>query len=174
MNEAEEHSRLAREQEIERLKAQLALFETIQYDSHIIYWENIPEPLHDYMHKRLYGAAAPNGGAWAWDVKRAEHSLIRELQRVMVPEVIEEPTVVLYDWNIYEFQNDLILVGVHNATGRGRRTSPVVQFDLQNMQATTHSGRCYFLKGCPVRLEKFEDMMLAKTWREIRGITSWV
>lgn len=172
MNEAE-HSRLAREQEIKRLKAQLALFEMIQYDGHIIYWKNIPEPLHDYMCQRLYGAAVPGGGVWAWDVKRAEHSLIRELQRVMIPGVIEEPIVVLYDWNIYEFQYDLILVGVHDATGRGRRTSPVVQFDLQNMQATTHSGRRYFLTGCPVRLERFEDMMLAKTWREIGAITSW-
>jgi len=38
MNEAEQ-SRLAREQEIKRLKAQLALLETIQYDGHIIYWK---------------------------------------------------------------------------------------------------------------------------------------
>ncbi len=173
MNEAEQ-SRLAREQEIKRLKAQLALLETIQYDGHIIYWKNIPEPLHDYMHKRLYWATVPGGGVWAWDVKKAEHSLIRELQHVMIPGVIEEPAVVLYDWSIYEFQYDLILVGVHAATGRGRRTSPVVQFDLQNMQITTHSGRHHFLKGCPVRLDKFEDMMLAKTWREIGGITSWV
>jgi len=66
----------------------------------------------------------------------------------MVKSVAEEPEVVLTHWGLMqENRIGFRLVGVHAATGRGRVTSPVIEFEEMTMTAITRSGRKYRLRG---------------------------
>ncbi|MER8573352.1 hypothetical protein NKG99_14420 [Mesorhizobium sp. M1409] len=66
----------------------------------------------------------------------------------MVKSVTEEPEVVLTHWGLMqENRIGFRLVGVHATTGRGRVTSPLVEFEELTMTAKTESGRTYRLRG---------------------------
>ena len=74
-----------------------------------------------------------------------------------VPSVLDQPTVVMRPWGIYELDNgDRHLVGVVDELGyrhSGRITSVIHSIDYELLEVTTSSGRRYFLRAPAVSSE---------------------
>lgn len=122
------------------------------------------------------GAACPGQGyAYAHDFYRWARRFSQAASTLTVPLVSEEPAVTVSDWNLVRFPREehWHLIGRTLPEGRARRTSPIEEFDLQNMRLLTASGRLYHLVGKPCRDEVMEEHMTLQRVRELGGET-WV
>jgi hypothetical protein len=92
-----------------------------------------------------------------------------------VPENYKNPT--LRRWRVIEVVSldgtrSRHVYGHDITNDTGRASSPIKEFDLEAMTATTQSGRMYKLEGAPGNARSGEDAW--KNWCHINGVVSEV
>ena len=122
----------------------------------------------------MVGSACPGQDmVYQHDYRAFVSIFVDRLAALRVPSIIEQPHVVLTEWNVIKTR-ELFLAGTVAESGQRRTTSGIDGFDLQNMTVTTRSGRLYRLQGKPVRDARIESSNHWPMLREAGLISSWI
>lgn len=178
MNKVAEMVAWARKKELDRLTEWLALAATVDLSCHdsVVEWSDIPAELHPYLQESLFGCTVPLSGIYVWDFRRCIGQLGIRYSALLVEKSDLTESQVLYDWNVYvhgSAQNfTRHLFGTLGETVRW--TSPISEFDLQNMTIVTTMGKKYWLRGAPVRSRHHEQIVGGIATRINTMLRSWV
>lgn len=90
----------------------------------------------------------------------------------LVAPVEEAPSLILVNWFIAETdKNERHFIGYNITDSEGRVSSPIQQFDKENMTGVTQSGRVYQLRGNPGY--NADAMYVWKFWCSVNSVNSW-
>lgn len=135
---------------------------------------DLPDGLAGRLLAFTRGSAAPGQGCvYLTDYLSFVGVLAKEVARLSIPSIAEQPECVLSRWNVVTF-GETFLIGVEGASGRTRTTSAMQSFDMETMVVVTRSGRRYHLQGAPYRDEVVEAR---QGWPELRDaglLRTWV